>query len=67
MSNLEERGKVWRKYKALKRRNRRALERVWDAIAELEEAERFGDDGWHVQNALELLYDAVHDLEVIEE
>jgi hypothetical protein len=66
MSNLEEHGKVWRKYKALKRRNRRALERVWDAIAELEEVERFGDR-WRVRNALELLYDAVHELEVEEE
>jgi len=67
MSNLEERGKVWRKYKALKRRNRRALERLRVAIAELEEVARFGDDGWHMQNALEILYDVVHDLEVIEE
>jgi hypothetical protein len=57
-----------RKYLRAKRRALRVLERLQAAISELEEVERF-DDGnrEHVRNALELLYDAVHDLEVIEE
>jgi len=54
-----------RKYRALKRR---ALSRLRDAVAELEEAERFGDDNRvHVRNALEILYDVVKDLEVVGE
>ena len=52
-----------RRYRSLKRCSRQALSKLKDAIAELEEAERFGDDGWHVRNALEILYDVVHDLE----
>ena len=56
----------WRaKYRALKRR---ALAKLRDALAELEEAERFGDDNHvHVRNALSILYDVVNDLEVVEE
>ena len=64
LEQLEERAEsLRRRYKSLKRRSQRSLERVRAAIAELEEAERFGDDGWHVRNALEILYDVVHDLE----
>jgi hypothetical protein len=59
--------RLLRKYRSLRRRSRRALGKVVDAIGELEEVERFGDDGWRVRNALELLYDAVHELEVEEE
>jgi hypothetical protein len=59
--------RLLRKYRSLRRRSRRALGKVVDAIGELEEFERFGDDGWRVRNALELLYDAVHELEVEEE
>jgi hypothetical protein len=58
--------RLLRKYRSLRRRSRRALEKIVDAIGELEEVERFGD-GWRVRNALELLYDAVHELEVEEE
>jgi selenocysteine lyase/cysteine desulfurase len=56
-----------RKYSRLRRRAERALERLRDAVAELEEAERFGDDRVHVRNALEILYDVASDLEVGEE
>jgi hypothetical protein len=67
LQSLEQRVESLRRFKLLcRRRRRRALERVQAAISELEEAERFGDDGWHVRNALELLYDAVHDLEVVD-
>jgi hypothetical protein len=52
------RGKLLRRYRSLRHRT---LERLRDAAAELEEAE--GD--WHVRNALEILYDIIHDLEVV--
>jgi predicted nucleic acid-binding Zn-ribbon protein len=68
LERLEERAEALRRrHRSLKRRTQRALERLRDAIAELEEEERFGDGGSeHVRNALEILYDVVHDLEVVE-
>jgi hypothetical protein len=54
-----------RRYRTLKRRT---LAKLRDCVAELQEAERFGDDNRvHVRNALEILYDVVKDLEVSEE
>jgi chaperonin cofactor prefoldin len=68
LEQLEERAEsLRRRYKSLKRRTRRNLERLQAAISELEEAERFGDGNReHIRNALEILYDAVHDLEVVD-
>jgi predicted nucleic acid-binding Zn-ribbon protein len=68
LQSLEERAEsLRRRHRSLKKRSRRALERLRDAIAELEEGERFGDGNRvHVRNALEILYDVVHDLEVVE-
>jgi hypothetical protein len=68
VEQLEEHLETLRKrHRGLRRRAERALVRLRDAVGELEEAERFGDGNReHIRNALELLYDAVHDLEVVE-
>jgi hypothetical protein len=52
-----------RKYLALKRRSRPALDKVRDAVAQLEASD--GGDP-HVQAALEILYDLERMLEVVE-
>jgi hypothetical protein len=54
--------RLWRRrYLTLKRRSRLVLDKVRDAVAQLEAAD--GNDP-HVQAALELLYDLEHSLEV---
>ena len=61
--------RLWRrKYLTLKRRSRRVLERLQTAVAQLEEAARFGDNNRvHMRNALSILYDVIRDLEVSQE
>jgi len=54
--------KLWQgRYRRLLRRAQRALDKVRDAIAELESAD---SNDPHVQAALELLYEVVEEFEV---
>jgi hypothetical protein len=65
LERLEERaGELWKRYKRLKLRSQRALERLREAVAELEAVDSRDP---RVQAGLELLYDVERLLEVIEE
>jgi hypothetical protein len=62
LERLEERaGELWKRYKRLKLRSQRALERLREAVAELEAVDSRDP---HVQAGLELLYDVERLLEI---
>jgi hypothetical protein len=65
VSGREERVEaLLRRYRSLKRRNRLALEKLKDVVAELEAVDY---DNPHIETALELLYDIERLLGVVED